>query len=549
MSIYQPIIESHIDRIKSSLPVEKQADVRYAFLVFTTSTILGISLNEAISSIVDGADDGALDAIYIDETESNIIISFVQSKYRDNTNKGIGFNDVNKTLNSVERILGGHDSKKHSQKLKEKIAEVREINKAKGLLKAPIVNVYFITNGRLPDDSEREQAYLFEQKGDNKVYFIDSQNILAQIQSKKQSIFTVRVQTYGPKLKHEFGGVTGYITTLAATQLIRIYDQGGGDKVLDKNIRNFLGDNKINKNIRVTAESENYAKYFWFFNNGVSIVCDKLKSSSDGSGNDFVELENPSIVNGGQTTKTLSLLNSQEDGEKKRKLQNVYLLVRFYETSDQNLVTKITEGTNSQNPINIRDLKANDEVQNIVKIYFKQQDLFLETKRNEYKERSDVPQEKIANNQRVFQAYIALYKNNPHEAKGRKSAAFQNYFDEIFTKENSQLPKQFYRSYVILNFIEEREKNTKIIQINSYLPHADIALVYLMGLINNRLKSIDSPKESTLEKAYQKANKVIKKIVKQQQGLLKETYSHNKLFKSSLLKDLAEKIIKYKKVR
>ena len=42
----------------------------------------------------------------------------------------------------------------------------------------------------------------------------------------------------------------------------------------------------------------------------------------------------------------------------------VYILVRLYEVNDdENIVKDITYATNSQNPIDFRDLKSNDYIQ------------------------------------------------------------------------------------------------------------------------------------------------------------------------------------------
>jgi hypothetical protein len=45
--------------------------------------------------------------------------------------------------------------------------------------------------------------------------------------------------------------------------------------------------------------------------------------------------------------------------------QNTYVLLRLYELdeTDENLVHDITYATNSQNPVDLRDLRANDTIQ------------------------------------------------------------------------------------------------------------------------------------------------------------------------------------------
>ena len=45
-------------------------------------------------------------------------------------------------------------------------------------------------------------------------------------------------------------------------------------------------------------------EFFWYYNNGVTVVCDSAEQVSRG-GNKVLRLTNPQIINGQQTTRTL----------------------------------------------------------------------------------------------------------------------------------------------------------------------------------------------------------------------------------------------------
>ena len=81
------------------------------------------------------------------------------------------------------------------------------------------------------------------------------------------------------------------------------------------------------------------------------------------------------IINGGQTTVTLSNANIYD---------NTRILLKIYNLSDDEIIAKITEGTNSQNPINFRDLKSNNPIQKIIQDYFKDNGILLEIKGGEF---------------------------------------------------------------------------------------------------------------------------------------------------------------------
>ena len=83
----------------------------------------------------------------------------------------------------------------------------------------------------------------------------------------------------------------GHITGLAS-DMFRAF----GRKMIEVNVRDFLGDTTINKGTRETIKTE--PERFAAYNNGLTIVC----SSVIIEGNEIISIENPSVVNGGQTT-------------------------------------------------------------------------------------------------------------------------------------------------------------------------------------------------------------------------------------------------------
>ena len=75
----------------------------------------------------------------------------------------------------------------------------------------------------------------------------------------------------------------------------------------------------------------------------------------------IVKIDHLQIINGGQTCKTIhQTLKAHPEID----FSQVYLLIRLYEVSkDEGIIQDITYATNSQNPVDFRDLKSNDERQ------------------------------------------------------------------------------------------------------------------------------------------------------------------------------------------
>lgn len=542
-TIQNTILQQRLKKIIPFIPKEyKSIENSYAFLLFSMMSILGIDIDEAILNSTEGYGDGGIDAIYIDQTEKDIIIHIFQSKFKiDPLKGGLGKNEIDLTIAKVEEIFRGDEMLNQSPKIKAKIDEIRDTIQEFGAIKMPSVNIYFVTNGKLPSEDEKERAKILEERGSYKVYYFSTSDIFNLTDDRSKKTYTINIKTEKNLVSQNIGNIKGLITTISADQLVKLYDEAGRDRVLEKNIRGYLGNNNINKKIKETAESEKESAYFWFLNNGVSIVCDYFEYADDAKGNHIIKLKNPTIVNGGQTTKTLYELNKQPSLFDKTR-NKVFLLARIYETENEDVIRKITEGTNSQNPTCVRDLKANDKIQNLVKQYFSQNGFFLETKRHEYdNERID----KIVKNDSVFQAYLSLYKAIPHKAKSSKSGVFESNFAYIFVVTNHMLPQEFFRSFELLKFVQNQEKKSTITNGEAYLPHATFAIIFVMGELEERIKNIQNPlTQKIMLTVYKNANVIIKEMIKAEKVRLQDAYSHNKFFKSSTVVDL---INKYKK--
>jgi len=104
-------------------------------------------------------------------------------------------------------------------------------------------------------------------------------------------------------------------------------------------------------------------EFFWYYNNGITIVCDEAEQRSR-SGKDILQVRNPQIINGQQTTRTLHRMI-----EKAAKASVPVRVIRIPRnpSADQenfeNLVSCIVRATNWQNAIQASDLVSNDRRQ------------------------------------------------------------------------------------------------------------------------------------------------------------------------------------------
>jgi len=96
-------------------------------------------------------------------------------------------------------------------------------------------------------------------------------------------------------------GIESWILTMTGKDVGALYTTAG-DRLFARNIRGFLGDTAINEGMRVTLQRE--AEHFWYFNNGITIVCNSARKTAE-RGQIILRVSNPQIINGQQTTRTL----------------------------------------------------------------------------------------------------------------------------------------------------------------------------------------------------------------------------------------------------
>ncbi len=76
-----------------------------------------------------------------------------------------------------------------------------------------------------------------------------------------------------------------------------------GDKLLERNICRYLGlhTNRVNTAIHETLCDPQRSDKFYFYNNGITEVCDKFDYNAFQTSDYKVQLKNMQVINGGQT--------------------------------------------------------------------------------------------------------------------------------------------------------------------------------------------------------------------------------------------------------
>jgi hypothetical protein len=211
------------------------------------------------------------------------------------------------------------------------------------------------------------------------------------------------------------------------------------DVLFDPNVRFELTKSRFNPDIKVTATKDPGS--FWYYNNGITIICSDFKLEPD-----RLVMTNPGVVNGGQTIKQLSQVGNVS--------KDLKVLVRVIRSTDPVFDGKIALYTNSQNAITLRDLVSNGQEQIVYQTEFGQIPFpwFYERKRGSWDilnlhERQKFyaagsgkgrKRERRISNELVGKAILSFSVQQPVVAKTDTPAIWtlppNGYYQEIFNK-------------------------------------------------------------------------------------------------------------------
>ena len=523
-------------------PTEEKQLFAAAFTVYAMQAVANLDIEDAIEALTDGPGDAGFDGLHFDGDTAYIF----QTKWFDNADKRIGEKDAVRVLTSLKNFFDGAPLPGVSARVEEKL---------RGMKGSPQNRVIFASSG---DKTHKKAKQLCENFRQSRKDFLAFEHLsaidLARLSAppsgrnrRKPSLLLLRGGAYPEGVVHtDVGDIRGIVGIATGIDLVNFYKDSDSELSLFMNVRAFLGRGKISRNITKTARGD-FPRHFWFMNNGVSVVCDNYQAVPQ-NGATQVTVENPWIVNGAQTVNSL-LEIANDISDEVKVLVRIYAIPRGDSDEDrENLMTKITIGLNSQNPVSLRDLKANEEPLRIAQTIFAAKGVFLERKRGEFRslekeERQKYPPRNRVRYDTVFQAHVSLHEGAPRDAYAKKTQTIDKRFDKVFGSKFS--PDSFFRSYELLIFAS-RKKRAREIEAKTakkdgggngiaYLRYAQQALIYAMGLACPNLKETKDLRAADLEKAYQAADKAVRKVVEARREKLGEEYSHSTLFKSSEL--------------
>jgi AIPR protein len=398
-----------------------------AFVYLCVRTILDLDDDSAFDCLTEGAGDFGVDAMHIsEEYDGEFTVSLFQAKYKNNLEGDSNFpeNGLESLIKAIKYLFDPTSKLHHiNQRLLAKVEAARSLIRD-GYI--PQVRALACNNG-LKWSAAAEEAIQRNGFGDQVTWeHVNHERLVKILQASRPVKDTLQLSGKAIVEDMEFSRVlVGRISVTEISTLIERH----GERLLERNIRRYLGlqGNRVNEDIRTTLTSDEKTN-FYFYNNGVTLTCDSFSYNALQNGDYQVRIENLQIINGGQTCMTISK-TLREPNLLQHNIQ-AYVLLRLYQLpSDNNdLVRKITYATNSQNPVDLKDLRANDERQQRLEMDIQQLGFNYRRKRSDTSARSTDITSGVA-----AEAVLSVWQEKPHQARFFAREHFGKLYESIFT--------------------------------------------------------------------------------------------------------------------
>lgn len=446
--------------------------------------------------LVDMAYDLGNDVIFTNKEKSHILI--FQAKF--SPNSLLNTEEIKKNKKFIDWILGlSKEEQKPNHKLKRIIdGEISLVLNQKNIKdKNFAITIFYIDNSfddKIKTDIKALYNNYFDKEIDLEVKFYDYKELEelyddieippneVEMEILNEEHFTKDTTYYDDGSETPLKTM---VVTVKANSLKKIIEKHN-ELIFALNVRYYKGENEINSKIK-----EEYSKgkksNFWILNNGINAICEDFEMIGENS----LKIKNIQIVNGGQTTKTLTrLVNDLPD--------EVQILMRLTKITDKTKISKISKNiaiaSNSQNAITSRDLHSGERIQRKIFEKLDKVNIFYDKKDGEW---TTVDKKKYRNpngknpmhlkikNTDMGKAYMSFFLQMPISTKGRDKLVFSDiYYDEIFNSkvtESHQFSKLIfaYRLSEKINSLKyDNESKYEILQ-NNYINDVLLSLASL----------------------------------------------------------------------
>lgn len=432
------------------------------FELFTAHQVtkeMDISYSDLEASLVDGPSDGGVDsfliivgdqAISTIEEANEVLITrgteiqvlIIQSK----KSKKFVESALDKLYSTADAIFD-LDSKesnllpRFNVRLTEMILVMREVW-SRGVIEGALINFTFIYSSLANDINvnaafnakvEQIKRLVRNRASTTKVVFnlLSAQELIQLYQKRISTKLSLRFKE-NPMAVEFAEGEYGYIGVVRLRDYYNlIVDESGElrEFIFESNVRHYHGLVDVNAGIRDSLEND-FSVDFWWLNNGVTIIVSGCTPFHK-----VLHLEDVQIVNGLQTSYVLGRHYNNASAQNDER--SILVKVVVVDSQNKETIDKIISASNKQNPVTSTILRATDDIQRRLEIYFLSKGYYYDRRKNYYKNQGK-PATKIFSIQYTAQAVEAILHFNPSEARSKPTSLIKadSTYKRIFDDRN-----------------------------------------------------------------------------------------------------------------
>lgn len=483
MNINASIIDQRLSGIQDEIKdlAETQLNVKndvvrlksLAFVYLCVKTMLDLDTDEAFDCLMEGGGDFGVDAMHLtEEVDGEFAVTLFQGKYKTKLEGNSNFeeNAIKAMIDAIRHIFDpSAELGAINKRLKVKVEAARSMIRD-GYI--PRVRAIACNNG-IKWNADAQEAIKRAELGDQVTWeHVNHDVLIGILQRIKPVDETLRLA--GKAIVEDMSFSRICIGRIPVTEIAALM-KAHGEKLLERNIRRYLGlhGNRVNEGIRATLN--NNPANFYFFNNGLTLVCNDFSYNALQGGDYQVKVENLQIVNGGQTCMTIFRVLEEMQASEKMLPIDASVLVRIYKLPKDNedIVLQITHATNSQNPVDLKDLRSNDEKQQRLENSIQELNFKYHRKRLEGRTGSADITSGVA-----AVAVLAVWRESPHQARTSLHDFFGKLYEKIFT---DSLNGAQTITAVLLYRIAEKHRIKPMQDDQKFIPYASCFIAMQMG--------------------------------------------------------------------
>lgn len=282
----------------------------------------------------------------------------------------------------------------------------------------PNVRLYYVTTGTWQDDktllariatekSALEALNIFQE-----IDFVPiDARTLQRMYNRAKNRLTKTVNFIGKVTLPTLPGVQeSYLGFLPVDEYLKLITDDSGSMVRGlfyDNVRDYQGDNPVNKEIAETLQSGG-RDLFVLLNNGVTVVADSITKTGDA-----FTLQDYQIVNGCQTSHVLYENQDALSGQ-------IQIPVKLIVSQDGEVKNRVIKATNRQTQVKTEELTALTDFQKALEDYYAaiggDCKLYYERRSQQYRSASGIEKIRIVSVSNQIRSFASMFLGYPHQA-------------------------------------------------------------------------------------------------------------------------------------